>query len=210
MTNNDVLRRVRYAFDLKDNKVVKIFSLVGVNVDTKTVQSWLKKDDDIEFMPLDDTQLANFLNGFIIDKRGAKDDQVPVAESVLTKNQILMKLKIALKLQTEDIQKLLAKVGIIVGQSELTAFFRNPEHKNYRHCKAQFLRNFIQALQEHYRPASAEKSSHKKSPNANKSNTKPAEKKIYVNPKATTKPSQSNRTVLKLKPKIKPEDIYKQ
>ena len=30
MTNNDIFRRIRYTFDLKDNTIVKIFALADV------------------------------------------------------------------------------------------------------------------------------------------------------------------------------------
>ncbi|GHE77211.1 DUF1456 family protein [Thalassotalea profundi] len=227
MTNNDVLRRIRYAFDLRDTKLVKIFANAGLMVDLEQVKRWLKKDDDEQMLELADVELASFLNGFIIEKRGPRSDGKKVeAETTLTKNLILMKLKIALSLQTDDIVGMLAKTGFSIGQSELTAFFRKPDHKNYRHCKAQFLRNFIQAIQEQYRPSTTQtrKVNNKvdtfNKPNATKSNqestvksyAKPRSKKtgaktLYVNPNAS-KPETKLRVRKVLK--LKPEDIYKQ
>ena len=46
MNNNDVLRRVRYAFDLNDDKVIACFAHAGVDVSRTPVCAWLKKDDD--------------------------------------------------------------------------------------------------------------------------------------------------------------------
>ncbi|XQW86235.1 DUF1456 family protein [Thalassotalea piscium] len=234
MTNNDVLRRIRYAFDFRDTKLVNIFAKGGLTVELDQVKRWLKKDDDEQMLELTDVELASFLNGYIVEKRGPRDDGQQIeAETTLTKNLILMKLKIALSLQTDDIIAMLAKTGFTVGQSELTAFFRKPTHKNYRHCKAQFLRNFIQAIQDQHRPFAPEtKKVEKKTETFDKKNTdnyagkshnsqhksststykkasdkKPAPKTIYVNPKATKPESvQKERKVLKLKP----EDIYKQ
>lgn len=231
LTNNDVLRRIRYAFDFRDTKLISIFALGGLNVELDQVKCWLKKDDDEQMLALEDVELASFLNGYIVEKRGPRKDGEKVeAETTLTKNLILMKLKIALSLQTDDIVSMLAKAGFTVGQSELTAFFRKPTHKNYRHCKAQFLRNFIQAIQDQHRPFAPaprqdkkvdkkqdtynkkthnNSSEHKSSSQsyAKSRDKKPVPKEVYVNPKAK-KPEakQTERKVLKLKP----EDIYKQ
>lgn len=43
MTNNDIFRRIRYTFDLKDNTIVKIFALADVSVTQEQVTAWLKK-----------------------------------------------------------------------------------------------------------------------------------------------------------------------
>ncbi|MEW6991359.1 DUF1456 family protein [Colwelliaceae bacterium 6441] len=220
MTNNDVLRRIRYTFNLRDEKVVAIFAHVNCQVNEQQVQNWLKKDDDSEMVEIADVELANFLNGFIIEKRGKREGEQPKAETTLTKNLMLMKLKIALQLQNDDIVDLLAKTGFTLGKSELTAFFRKPDHKNYRHCKSQFLRNFLQALQDKHRKpyTPKEKSAQKKhaletTPDAEEvvdhsyKTARANASKIYVNPNASTTKNEkkSTRKVLKLKP----EDIYK-
>ncbi|GLX77287.1 hypothetical protein tinsulaeT_06270 [Thalassotalea insulae] len=211
MTNNDVLRRLRYTFNLNDNKVVNIFKLAACNVTTEQVKHWLAKDDDPTIVPLTDVELASFLNGFIIEKRGKKDGEQPVNEKELTKNLILLKLKIALKLQNDDIISLLATAGFNVGKAELTAFFRKPDHKNYRHCKWQFLRNFLQGLQDKYRVASPVVKSQNNGKNkphyADKKSvsTGQSKKTHYVNPNAKPAEKSSTRKVLKLKP----EQIYK-
>jgi uncharacterized protein YehS (DUF1456 family) len=38
-----------------------------------------------------------------------------------------------------------------MSKHELSAFFRKPDHKHYRDCKNQILRNFLQGLQLKYR-----------------------------------------------------------
>ena len=40
---------------------------------------------------------------------------------------------------------------IVIGKSELSAFFRKVDHKNYRECRDQVLRNFLKGLQLEYR-----------------------------------------------------------
>ncbi|WP_413540178.1 DUF1456 family protein [Marinobacter sp. BSs20148] len=43
MTNNDVLRRVRYIFDLNDSTTIEIFSLADFTVTEEQVSAWTKK-----------------------------------------------------------------------------------------------------------------------------------------------------------------------
>ena len=65
MTNNDILRRIRYAFDIKDNTMVDIFALADCKVTPAQVSAWLKKDEDDDLITMKDRELAAFLNGFI-------------------------------------------------------------------------------------------------------------------------------------------------
>ncbi len=72
MTNNDIFRRIRYTFDLKDNTIVDIFALAEVPVTQPQVTAWLKKDEDDAFVTMKNRELAAFLNGFISFKRGKR------------------------------------------------------------------------------------------------------------------------------------------
>ncbi|GKT11302.1 MAG: hypothetical protein ISEC1_P0265 [Thiomicrorhabdus sp.] len=152
MTNNDILRRMRYSFDLDDNQVIKVFSLVDHSVSREQISFWLKKDDDDEFVTLEDIDLARFLNGFINLKRGKKEGEQPQPEQRLTHNLIFMKLKIALQLQADDVLNILLLADFRLSKHELSAFFRKPGHKHYRECKDQVLRNFLNGLQKKFRP----------------------------------------------------------
>ena len=147
MTNNDVLRRIRYTFDFNDPKMVKIFGMAGHEVTREQVSSWLKKDDDPEFENCSDVNLAAFLNGFINERRGKKEGEQPKPEQRLNNNIIFRKLKIALDLQAEDILEILGLSDVHISKHELSAFFRKPEHKHYRACKDQILRNFLNGMQ---------------------------------------------------------------
>ncbi len=152
MTNNDILRRLRFTFDLSDSKMMKIFSLGGYDATRKEVCDWLKKEDEeIDFINLNDLNFAIFLNGFIEKKRGKKEGERPKPERRLNNNIILRKLKIALNLRDDDILNILQLAGIKISKHELSAFFRNPNQSQYRQCKDQFLRNFLQGVQSKYK-----------------------------------------------------------
>ena len=150
---NDILRRIRYAFDFDDSKMIALFGSADYQVTRAQISDWLKKDDDPAFQELSDTQLAIFLNGLINHKRGKKEGPQPVPETRLTNNMIFMKLKIALNLKAEDVLGILALAGLRISKHELSAFFRKPDNKHYRECKDQILRNFLKGLQRKYRPA---------------------------------------------------------
>ena len=151
MTNNDVLRRIRYAFDFNDSKMIAIFGMADHEVTREQVSDWLKKDDDSNFEELSDSDLAIYLNGLINDRRGKKEGVQPVPEKRINNNIILRKLKIALDLKAEDIIEILALSDAEISKHELSAFFRKPEHKHFRKCKDQILRKFIDGVQTKYR-----------------------------------------------------------
>jgi uncharacterized protein YehS (DUF1456 family) len=156
MTNNDVLRRLRYMFDFSDAKMMALFGLSGGQATREQISAWLKKEDDPAYRECGDLQLAIFLNGLIIDKRGTRTGSHPEAELRLTNNLIFKKLKIALNLKTEDILELMSVAGMSVSPHELSALFRKPGHKHYRVCKDQILRNFLKGVQLKFRTMPAE------------------------------------------------------
>lgn len=153
MTNNDILRRIRYIFDLNDTKMITVFDLADCKVTREQISEWLKKDDDPAYKACNDNQLATFLNGFINLRRGKKDGPQPEAEKKLNNNIIFRKLKIALNLKNEDVLELLQLAELRISKHELSAFFRREDHKHYRVCKDQILRNFLKGVQLKHRPA---------------------------------------------------------
>ena len=150
MNNNVILRRLRFIFDINDGKMIELFQLAGKTVTRAEVSDWLKKEEDEDFKNLNDQQLAYFLNGFIILKRGKKEGEAPLAEKNLNNNIIFRKLKIALNYRDEDILDSYKLLNFQISKHELSAFFRNPSHPHYRLCKDQFLRYFLQGLQIKY------------------------------------------------------------
>ena len=151
MTNNDVLRRIRYTFNFDDSKMIAIFGLAGLEVTRAEISDWLKKDDDPDYKNLPDPQFATFLNGLIIEKRGKKDGPQPEPEKTLNNNIIFRKLRIALNLQADEVIALINKADFQISKHELSAFFRKPGHKHYRKCKDQVLRYFLKGMQMEYR-----------------------------------------------------------
>jgi uncharacterized protein YehS (DUF1456 family) len=147
MNNNDILRRLRYTFNFNDTKMMDLFAKGGLAASREQISDWLKKEEDEDYKPIYDIDLAAFLNGFIIEKRGKKDDILPKPEKSLNNNIILRKLKIALNLIDEDILGILELADFKFSRHELSALFRKPDQDQYRVCKDQILRNFLMGLQ---------------------------------------------------------------
>ena len=152
ITNNDILRRIRFVFDFNDTKMIAIFASADHEVTREQISDWLKQDEDPAFQKFSDTQLAIFLNGLINDKRGKKEGPQPEPEKRLNNNIIFRKLKIALNLKAEDVLAIMALANLRMSKHELSSFFRSPDHRNYRACQDQILRNFLNGLQIKYRP----------------------------------------------------------
>lgn len=151
MENNDILRRLRYAFDISDTKMMETFALGSLQTNRTEISSWLKKDIDPDYVELNDFQLAAFLNGLISDKRGSQEGPKPIPENRLTNNIIFRKLRIALNLKDTDILEILQIAEFKISKHELSAFFRKPGQTQFRECKDQILRNFLKGLQMKYR-----------------------------------------------------------
>jgi uncharacterized protein YehS (DUF1456 family) len=64
----------------------------------------------------------------------------------MTNNDILKKLRVALKLRDEDIITILKLVDFPVSKSEVNALFQTEDHPNYKECGDQLLRNFLNGL----------------------------------------------------------------
>jgi len=147
MTNNDTLRRLRYALNIDDAKVAAIIALTGRATTTDEVENWLKREDEGGYTDLSHETLCRFLDGLIIEKRGPHPSgSIPGPLEFLPNNEILKKLRIALNLKEDDVLAVFKKAGFVVTRAELGSFFRKEGHRNYRKCPEQVLRKFIHGL----------------------------------------------------------------
>lgn len=64
----------------------------------------------------------------------------------MTNNDILKKLRVALKLRDEDMIHILKLADFEVTKSEINALFRSEDHPNYKECGDQLLRYFLNGL----------------------------------------------------------------
>lgn len=167
MDNNDRLIRVRYALDLRDIDMQRIFKLGGADFSLEEVRKLLikskepfrtehelvdKAKETEDNIKCDNITLEAFLNGLILFKRGKQDTKPGQSETPgLTSsdhpnNMLLKKMKIALSLTSEDILDIFQKAGITVTKGELSALLRREGQKNYKECGDKYARNFLKGL----------------------------------------------------------------
>lgn len=149
MNYNDILRRFRYALNLNDRAMLDMFKLGEYPMDLPGLKNLLKKEDEEDFVVCNNKALSSFLDGFIIYKRGKQEGasgQPKRTGYQLTNNIILRKMRIGLELKEDDMLGILKRGNITLSKSELSAFFRDKEHKNFKPCGDQVLRNFLNGL----------------------------------------------------------------
>ncbi|MFQ9521626.1 MAG: DUF1456 family protein [Turicibacter sp.] len=167
MNNNDILIRIRYALNLKDGQMVKIFKLGGVEVTEEEVKKMLTKvkeefgfqdADSNETLPCNNKMLDAFLNGLITFKRGPQEKKSGQPENPVSitrrnniNNIVLKKLKIALSLTSEEVIDILGLAGVKISKGELSAVLRKEGRKNYKECGDRYLRNYLKGLAIQYR-----------------------------------------------------------
>lgn len=162
MNNNDILIRLRYALDLKDQTMIDIFDLGELEITREELRELLTKQADEELprdAVCDNRTLESFLNGLIIYKRGRQlsKDGKPVKPTYLINSQhqvnnvLLKKVKIALKLTSDDIIDALRLANVYASDSELSAILRKEGHRNYKECGDRYARNFLKGLTIQYR-----------------------------------------------------------
>ena len=149
MINNDILRSIRYMLDLSDNKVIEIIRLADPEfaIEKEEVRAFLLKEDEPGHVECSDRVLAHFLDGLVIHRRG-RDESLPPrpVEKRINNNVVLKKLRVAFELKDVDMHEIFDSVGFPVSKPELSAFFRQPDHRNFRLCGDQILRNFLKGL----------------------------------------------------------------
>jgi len=149
MINNDVLRSVRYILDLSDAKVAEIVRLVDPDfpIDKADVHAMLRKENEEGYVECSNRVLAYFLDGLVMHCRGRNENLPPrPPEKRVTNNVVLKKLRVAFEMKDTDMLQVFEAGGRPVSKPELTALFRQPDHKNFRLCGDQLLRYFLRGL----------------------------------------------------------------
>lgn len=72
--NNYVMRKLRYALNLREKDIKNIFKLDNFDIEEDKIKQFMEKEDSPLFRELNDDTLERFLNGLITYKRGKKED----------------------------------------------------------------------------------------------------------------------------------------
>jgi uncharacterized protein YehS (DUF1456 family) len=73
LTNNDILRKLRIALQLRDEDIVHILELAEFKMSKSEINALFRNENHPKFVPCGDQLLRNFLNGLIIYNRGKKE-----------------------------------------------------------------------------------------------------------------------------------------
>lgn len=84
MNNNDVLKKLRVALQLRDEDMVKIMAYVDFRISVSEMNAFFRKEDHPNYRDAGDQVLRNFLNGLIIHLRGPKEGG-KIAKDTFTK-----------------------------------------------------------------------------------------------------------------------------
>lgn len=77
MSNNDVMKKLRVALQLRDDDIINILKLVDFNISKSELSALFRNEDHPQFKKCGDQILRNFLNGLVIHLRGPKDNPKP-------------------------------------------------------------------------------------------------------------------------------------
>jgi len=146
MINNVILRRISNIFDFNDDKICAVFKLGQCEISTEQLAHIFIEKNDPTYKELLDVELAGFLNGLIVEKRGPSDGPERENEIEISNNAIFNKLKISLTLKAEDVISTLELAELSLSKYELSSFFRSVNHKHYRECSDDVLSSFLSGL----------------------------------------------------------------
>jgi uncharacterized protein YehS (DUF1456 family) len=74
LTNNDILKKIRVALELRDDDIIEILKLNDFEITKSELNALFRKEDHPNYVPCGDQLLRNFLNGLITYKRGPKPE----------------------------------------------------------------------------------------------------------------------------------------
>jgi len=156
MNNNDIVRRIRFIFNIKNADMIKIFELGGLKMTKEQYQDIMTKQepDTPRDEKLSRHDLEVFMNGLIISQRGVKKDEDgnPIEPDYSMQrdndinNVVIKKLKIAMTYSNEDLLDFWTADGFTVTKGEVSAMLRRKGHPKYLVVGDQFMRKLLAGM----------------------------------------------------------------
>ncbi|MES2266188.1 MAG: DUF1456 family protein [Bacteroidota bacterium] len=72
MSNNDIMKKLRVALQLRDDQIIEILKLANFRTTKTELSAIFRSEDHPNFQPCKDQLLRNFLNGLVLHLRGPK------------------------------------------------------------------------------------------------------------------------------------------
>jgi uncharacterized protein YehS (DUF1456 family) len=95
MTNNEVLHHIRYIFSLNNEKIATIFQLAACQQTDEEINNFFRKNGEPAFARIADNIIASFLDGLIVECRGAKEGAQAQLDQPINNNIVFNKVKIS-------------------------------------------------------------------------------------------------------------------
>jgi uncharacterized protein YehS (DUF1456 family) len=76
MDNNDIMKKLRVALQLRNDQISEICKLAGFTITESELTAIFRSEDHPKYKPCGDQLLRNFLNGLVIHLRGPKEPPV--------------------------------------------------------------------------------------------------------------------------------------
>jgi len=73
MTNNETLKKLRIALDLKEQDMMEIFGCASYEITKSELSGVFRKEGHKNYKACSDELLKAFLDGYIVYKRGPKE-----------------------------------------------------------------------------------------------------------------------------------------
>lgn len=144
MTNNDIIKRLRFVLGIDTNALADCFKLGGIEVSSSQVDDFFSREGEEARQACTEEQLAVFLDGLIVYRRGpGKPNRNRVA---LTNNVILKKIRIAFELQAQELDGIFMLTDYEFSPHEISAFFRKPGTVHYKECSDEVLEAFFNGM----------------------------------------------------------------
>ena len=73
MVNNDIMKKLRVALQLRDDDIIEILKLANFEISKTELRAFFRKEDHPNYRVCGDQVMRNFLNGLITKMRGPMD-----------------------------------------------------------------------------------------------------------------------------------------
>jgi uncharacterized protein YehS (DUF1456 family) len=80
MSNNDIMKKLRVALQLRDDQIIEILKLANFRTTKTELSAIFRSEDHPNFQSCKDQLLRNFLNGLVLHLRGPKVEKTEKPE----------------------------------------------------------------------------------------------------------------------------------
>ena len=145
MKNNEIIRRLRFVLKVNDSVLAECFRLAGCKLPIAEINKFLLSEKAKEYCDCPNKNFIQFLDGLIIHLRGPSLNGLP-APVEIDNNVILKKVRIALTLESRDLDNIFMLADCEMSAHEISALFRKPNNKHFVECSDELLEKFFGGL----------------------------------------------------------------